>query len=135
LSSKTENRNGLWKYDLRQYLVANIETVKKTVNGCWNGWSGSVPAEQGWGPGFKPMYCPKKLKTFMKIWFNWASVVHACNPNYSGGRDQKDCVVKTAGADSSWNMSKKSVIKEGRQSGSRCSPWTQTTVPQNKRRQ
>jgi hypothetical protein len=31
---------------------------------------------------------------------NWVSVAHACNPNYSGGRDQEDCGSKPAWANS-----------------------------------
>jgi hypothetical protein len=30
-----------------------------------------------------------------------ASVAHVCNPSYSGGRDQEDCGLKTAQANSS----------------------------------
>jgi hypothetical protein len=32
---------------------------------------------------------------------NWAPVAHACNPCYSGGRDQEDCSLKPAQGNSS----------------------------------
>jgi hypothetical protein len=32
---------------------------------------------------------------------HWALVAHTCNPNYSGGRDQEDCGLKTAWENSS----------------------------------
>jgi hypothetical protein len=31
----------------------------------------------------------------------WALVAHTCNPSYSGGRDQEDCVLRPAWANSS----------------------------------
>jgi hypothetical protein len=41
-------------------------------------------------------------------------VAHACNPNYSGGRDQEDCGLKPARANSSKDpISKKPFIKIG----------------------
>jgi hypothetical protein len=33
--------------------------------------------------------------------FCWVPVAHSCNPSYSGGRDQEDCVSKAAWANSS----------------------------------
>jgi hypothetical protein len=32
-----------------------------------------------------------------------APVAHACNPSYSGGRDQEDCGLKPDWANSSWD--------------------------------
>jgi hypothetical protein len=31
---------------------------------------------------------------------SWELVAHACNPSYSGGRDQEDCGLKPPGANS-----------------------------------
>jgi hypothetical protein len=30
------------------------------------------------------------LSLVKKCWSSWALVAHACNPSYSGGRDQED---------------------------------------------
>jgi hypothetical protein len=42
-----------------------------------------------------------------KTYDNQVSVVHACNPSYSGGRDQEDRDLKPAQANSSWDPIKK----------------------------
>jgi hypothetical protein len=42
-----------------------------------------------------------KKMTHKKQLCGWASVAHACNPSYSGGRDQEDCGSKPALANSS----------------------------------
>jgi hypothetical protein len=47
------------------------------------------------GPDFKPQY--NQIKTKQKLLL----VAHACNPSYSGGRDQEDCSLKPAWANSS----------------------------------
>jgi hypothetical protein len=38
-------------------------------------------------------------------------VAHACNLSYSGGRDQEDCDLKPAWANSSWDLSQKTLHK------------------------
>jgi hypothetical protein len=44
----------------------------------------------------------------------WALVVHACNPSNLGGRDQEDCGLKPAWANSLRDpILKKSMIKKG----------------------
>jgi hypothetical protein len=50
-----------------------------------------------------------------------ALVAHACNPSYSGGRDQEDCGSKPVQANSSTRhyLEKKAFTKKG-WSGSRC---------------
>jgi hypothetical protein len=46
--------------------------------------------------------------------FSWVLVAHACNPSYSGGRDQKDCSSKPAQANSFQDpISKKPITKIG----------------------
>jgi hypothetical protein len=51
-------------------------------------------------------------------------VAHACNPSYSGGRDQEDQGSKPAQANSLWDpILKKPITKKGWWSGSRCRPW------------
>jgi hypothetical protein len=43
-----------------------------------------------------------------------APVAHACNPSYSGGRDQRDCSLKPAQAHSSQDpILKKPITKKG----------------------
>jgi hypothetical protein len=50
-------------------------------------------------------------------------LAHACNPNYSGGRDQEDHILKPARANSSQDpISKILNPKKGWWSGSRCGP-------------
>jgi hypothetical protein len=43
----------------------------------------------------------------------WALVAHACNPSYSGGRDQEDCDLKPAGHIVPQDLSQKAVTKIG----------------------
>jgi hypothetical protein len=63
----------------------------------------------------------KKDKTLIKK-FNlskkkkWSQVLvaHACNPSYSGGKDQEDCGSKPAWANSSWDpILKKTITEKG----------------------
>jgi hypothetical protein len=52
--------------------------------------------------------------------FSWALVAYACNPSYSGGRDQEDCSLKPGWANSSRDpISKKPITKKYWWSGSR----------------
>jgi hypothetical protein len=52
-----------------------------------------------------------------------ALVAHACNPSYSGGRNQEDLSLKPAWANSSQDpISKTPITKKGWWSGSRCRP-------------
>jgi hypothetical protein len=44
---------------------------------------------------------------------NRVLVAHACNPSYSGGRDQKDCVSKPAWANSSQDPILKNLSQKG----------------------
>jgi hypothetical protein len=61
-----------------------------------------------------------KFKSMQK---SWTSVAHACNPSYSGGRDQEVHSSKPAKANSLQNpISKKTFIKKGWWSGLRCKP-------------
>jgi hypothetical protein len=47
---------------------------------------------------------PKTTQRGIKNFFNsWAPVAHACNPSYSGGRDQEEHSLKPAWANSSQN--------------------------------
>jgi hypothetical protein len=47
-------------------------------------------------------------------WECWVPVAHACNPSYSGGRDQEDLGLKPAQANSSWDpISRKPIIIKG----------------------
>jgi hypothetical protein len=56
-------------------------------------------------------------------------VVHTCNLSYSGGRDQEDCSLRSAQANSSQDP-----ISKDWWNGSRCRPWVQTLVPQKKKK-
>jgi hypothetical protein len=44
---------------------------------------------------------PRETFRFSKTTKSQAPVAHACNPSYSGGRDQEDCGLKPAWANSS----------------------------------
>jgi hypothetical protein len=58
-------------------------------------------------------------------------VVHACNPSYSGVRDQVD-----HGSNSLRDpVLKNPITKMGWWSGSRCGPWVQTPVPHKKKKE
>jgi hypothetical protein len=58
-----------------------------------------------------------------KQYFSQALVAHAYNPSYSGGRDQENCGLKPARANSLQDpISKKLFTKKGWWSGSRCRP-------------
>jgi hypothetical protein len=72
--------------------------------------------------------------SFHKKSYSLVPVAHACNPSYSGGRQQEDCSSKPAWANSLQDpISKKHFTKKGWWSGSRCKPWVQTSVLQKKR--
>jgi hypothetical protein len=56
----------------------------------------------------RSMRVPQKAKN------SWAPVVHACNPSYSGKRDQEDRSLKPARANTSLDpISKKTHYKKG----------------------
>jgi hypothetical protein len=61
------------------------------------------------------------MKAFnKKLEFSLVLVIHACNPSYSGVRDQEDHSLKPAWANSSRDpSSKKHITKKGWWSGSR----------------
>jgi hypothetical protein len=44
---------------------------------------------------------------------SWAPMAHACNPSYSGGRDQEDCGLKPAWANSLWDPISKNPSQKG----------------------
>jgi hypothetical protein len=86
---------------------------------------------------FVTMYCGSNqgpsYNTILKISLFWAPVTHACNPSFSGGRNQEDRGSKPAQVNSLWDpISKKPFIKKGWWSGSMSRPWVQTPIPQNK---
>jgi hypothetical protein len=58
------------------------------------------------------------IVTNKDIHFSQVLVAHACNPSYSGGRDQEDC-----GSNRLQDpVSKEHITKKGWWSGSRCRP-------------
>jgi hypothetical protein len=62
-------------------------------------------------------------------------VAHACNPSYSGGRDQEDHSLKPSQANSLRDpISKKPFTEKGWWSSSRCRPCVQTPVPQKRKK-
>jgi hypothetical protein len=70
---------------------------------------------------FLPTVVWSAMRLLLKIRTCQVLVAHACNPNYSGGRDQEDHSLKPAHANSSWDpvLKKLVTIKDWR-SGSRC---------------
>jgi hypothetical protein len=64
---------------------------------------------------------------------SWVRVAHACNPSYSGGRDQEDRGLKPAWGNRPY-LEKKSFTKEGWWSDSRCRPWVQAPVLQKEKK-
>jgi hypothetical protein len=62
-------------------------------------------------------------------------VAHACNPSYSGGRDQEHLGSKSARANSSRDpILEKPITKKGWWSGSRCSPEFKPQYCQKKKK-
>jgi hypothetical protein len=67
--------------------------------------------------------------------FSQAPVAHACNPHYSGGRDQEDHGLKLAQASSLRDpISKKLITRKDWWSGLCCRPWVQALVPPKKKK-
>jgi hypothetical protein len=90
---------------------------------CSEWWK--EPVAQCQGPNETPQgaIILKKLKN--------CQVAHACDPSYSGGRDQEDPGLKPGRANNSRDhILKKSFTTKGWWSGSRCRPWVQSPVPQ-----
>jgi hypothetical protein len=54
-----------------------------------------------WGQRHKPKPDRNKQNWKQKNVYSQAPVLHACNPSYSGGRDQEDSDLKPAQANSS----------------------------------
>jgi hypothetical protein len=80
-----------------------------------------MKAKSRWGRELKSSLC-------------WVPVAHACNPNYSGGRDQEDCSLKTfPGKQFCKILSQKTLHKNRRWSDSSCKPWVQVPVLQKKK--
>jgi hypothetical protein len=76
-----------------------------------------------------------QFEAFLKVAMSRAPVAHACNPSYSGGRDQADHDSKPAWANSLRDpISKIPFTKKGWWSDSRCRPWVQTPVLKKKNR-
>jgi hypothetical protein len=55
----------------------------------------------------------KNRRRHQKQSWGWALVAHACNPSYSGGRDQEDHDSKSALANSLKSYLKKPITKKG----------------------
>jgi hypothetical protein len=65
--------------------------------------------------GFVDYYTKEGLQDMVRVQFlSWALVAHACNPSYSGDRDQEDWGSKPD------PILKKPIAKKGWWSGSRC---------------
>jgi hypothetical protein len=84
------------------------------------------------------IYLLRRWESMNKTYDNQVSVVHACNPSYSGGRDQEDRDLKPAQANSSWDPIKKK--KSQKRAGSwlmpclaRVKPWVQMQSHQKKK--
>jgi hypothetical protein len=66
---------------------------------------------------------PKLYRELVKNQNSWALLAHACNPSYSGGRDQEDQGSKPAWANSLGDpILKKTITKKGWWSASRYRP-------------
>jgi hypothetical protein len=52
------------------------------------------------------------MLSIRKLLQSQASVVHNCNPSYSGGRNQEDHCSKPAGANNSWDSISKPITKK-----------------------
>jgi hypothetical protein len=65
---------------------------------------------------------------------SWTPVAHACNPSYSGGRDQKDHALKLDLVNSSVRPYLKKDLHKRGWSGSRCRPWVQAKYCKKKKK-
>jgi hypothetical protein len=76
----------------------------------------------------------RKLFDFIDIISHWgeAPMAHACNPNYSGDRDQEDLCSKPDSQTLHDTLCRKKFTKMGWWSGTRCRHWVQTVVLQKK---
>jgi hypothetical protein len=112
----------LWAQDFKTSLW-NMAShhLKIKQNKVWrSGSSGRVPAYP-WV--YAPVPPNKQTKTKTKQ-NSRPLVAHACNPSYSGRRDQEDHSSKSTRANSSRDrILKKLITEEGWRSGSRCRPW------------
>jgi hypothetical protein len=74
----------------------------------------------------------RKLFDFIDIISHWgeAPMAHACNPNYSGDRDQEDLCSKPDSQTLHDTLCRKKFTKMGWWSGTRCRHWVQTVVLQ-----
>jgi hypothetical protein len=63
--------------------------------GKWNNWSTHFPSIE--------IVDTYENLSFLRVNISQVLVAHACNPSYSGGRDQEDHVLKPAWANSSWD--------------------------------
>jgi hypothetical protein len=79
-------------------------------------------------------YLWKVFLNYTKVQASQALVVHACNPSYLGGKDQKDPSWKPAGQIVLKTLPEKTLYKKGWWSGSRCRPWVQAPVPGGKKK-
>jgi hypothetical protein len=67
----------------------------------------------GWRSGSKSeMHQQNKVNKKMEH-RSWVPVAHTCNPSYSGSRDQEDCGLKPAWANSSQDPILKKLHKKG----------------------
>jgi hypothetical protein len=69
--------------------------------------------------------------SFKKETSSWVPVAHTCNPSYSGGRDQEDCSLKPAPANSSTRPYLEKLFTK---IGSGWRHWVQAPVSQKKKK-
>jgi hypothetical protein len=53
----------------------------------------------------------------------WVSMAHACNPSYSGGRDQEDCGMKPTQANSSARSYLEKTLRKNKGRGGGVEEW------------
>jgi hypothetical protein len=100
---------------------------------CFTAWAMpfNLPASTSWVAGIIDVkqHAWRMFLILLRIYLKLGTGAHACNPSYSGGRDQEDRGSKPAQAKCSRDPISKKPITKGWWSGSRWRPWVQTPVP------
>jgi hypothetical protein len=79
----------------------------------WVSHLSSGPSQPLQKKDYSPEYLGVQSQGSRSSHFHWPLVAHACNPSYSGGKDQEDLICKPAWANSSWDpISKNTITKK-----------------------
>jgi hypothetical protein len=122
---------------LGELAVGNTEWLQVGMRNFWGVMK--IFKDQWWQHNFANLSsfnCTLKMSEFMvhKSYLSWVPVAHACNPSYSGARDQEDWGSKPTQANSLRDsILKTPITKKAWWSDSRYRLWVQISVlPKNR---